>query len=158
MDMKRRHFLSALLATAVVLPGAALAQTAVDRVAAVLTSAGYRDITVSRTLLGRTRITGQRGDRMREIVMNGRSGEILRDIVFGPDGKVLSSGVLAGEDDDSDDDDGDDDDDDSSADDGDGDDDGDDDDGDDGGDDDDSGDDGDDDDGGDGDGGDDDDD
>lgn len=109
--MNRRRFLLIALAGAM-LASPALAQTVVDRVVAMLQRAGYGNIEVGRTLLGRVRITGRRDDRTREIVLNPRSGEILRDIVFGPDGRSLTSGLLEDDDDDSRDDDSRDDDDD----------------------------------------------
>lgn len=76
--MQRRQILAGLLAS-VVLPAAALAQTAEDQVIDQLKRQGYRRITLGRTLLGRTRIvaTGPRGRR--EIVLNPSTGAILRD-------------------------------------------------------------------------------
>lgn len=114
--MNRRHFLLATCA-GLALAGPAHAQGVVDQVVSALRRAGYGDIEVSRTLLGRTRITGQRDDRSREIVLNSRTGEILRDIIIGRDGRAVTAGVLDDDDDrdkddDSGDDDGDDDDDD----------------------------------------------
>ncbi|WP_189380957.1 hypothetical protein [Gemmobacter nanjingensis] len=42
---------------------------------------GYGRIVVSRTFLGRVRVTAERGDRKREIVVNPITGEILRDLL-----------------------------------------------------------------------------
>jgi hypothetical protein len=92
--MNRRHFLIATLAATFGLAGMAHAQTVTERVIASLEKAGYRDIEVTRTLLGRTRITGQRGRLTREIVLNARTGEVLRDIIFGTDGSDVSAGLL----------------------------------------------------------------
>jgi hypothetical protein len=128
--MNRRLFLLGSCA-GLVLSGPAFAQTVVDQIVSTLQRGGYDNIEVRRTMLGRTRITGAREDRMREIVINPRTGEILRDIIIGQDGRTLSAAVLD-DDDKRDDDDKDDDDDDNDDDDDDDGDDGDDDDGDDG--------------------------
>ena len=142
--MKRRELLgyvgAALLAAA-----PAFAQSFEDALVAQLRAQGFRQISVSRTLLRRVRIEAESPTQRREIILNPRTGEILRDYwqIIGPPGSVplQSPGILEtngtrGEnDDDDDDDDGDDDDgddDDGDDDDDDGDDDGDDDDGDDG--------------------------
>lgn len=41
---------------------------------------GYQDIRLSRTWLGRVRIVAEKSDREREIVLNPRTGEVLRDL------------------------------------------------------------------------------
>ncbi len=41
---------------------------------------GYQDIRLSRTWLGRVRIVAEKSDREREIVINPRTGEVLRDL------------------------------------------------------------------------------
>lgn len=61
--------------------GAAMAEAPVDAVIRQLESFGYRNVRVSRTLLGRMRVTGRRGQSSREIVLDPRTGEILRDLV-----------------------------------------------------------------------------
>lgn len=90
---------------------------------------GYSDILVSRTLLGRVKIEADGDEGRREIIVNPRTGEILRDLFLrlgdGAEGRLLrddgnrSSGRSSrGDDDDRDDDsadDGDDDDDDDSG-------------------------------------------
>ncbi|MCE5974236.1 PepSY domain-containing protein [Sinirhodobacter sp. WL0062] len=65
-----------LLVTAAPVLGAGLA----DQFSAELKAAGYKDIRVSRTLLGRMRVIGMRGGFKREIVFDPRTGEILRDL------------------------------------------------------------------------------
>lgn len=45
-----------------------------------LTAQGYRDIDMSRTLLGRARFEARKGDMTRVIVVNPNTGEVLRDI------------------------------------------------------------------------------
>ncbi|WBL34098.1 hypothetical protein O5O51_05200 [Sinirhodobacter sp. HNIBRBA609] len=81
-EMHRRELLKygaaafTLLVSAVPLLAAGLA----DQFSAELKAAGYKDIRVSRTLLGRTRVIGERGGFKREIVFDPRTGEILRDL------------------------------------------------------------------------------
>ena len=77
--MFRRAFLLGL-AVAVSGAGPSLAQGYADTLLAELRREGYRDIVVSRTLLGRLRIQAARNGRVREIVLNPNSGEILRDL------------------------------------------------------------------------------
>ena len=55
------------------------AQTIQDQVVSQLKAQGYDSIRVSRTLLGRTRIIADSDESRREIVVNPRTGEILRD-------------------------------------------------------------------------------
>ena len=79
--MKRRLFLTtgcaALLALATALP--AMAGSLPDEIVRQLRNQGFRNIRISRTWLGRTRILAFRGEIRREIVVNPRTGEILRD-------------------------------------------------------------------------------
>ncbi|WP_373051193.1 hypothetical protein [Thalassovita aquimarina] len=50
-----------------------------DSVVSQLKQQGYQEITVSRTWLGRIRILARRDGERREIIVNPRTGEILRD-------------------------------------------------------------------------------
>lgn len=118
--MKRRAFLIGLVTGAAV-AGPALAQGVVDDIVAQLKRQGFRSVVTERTLLGRVRIVASRGDGSREIIINPRTGEILRDFwspKSGGKGKVeiiddrSRSGRSHDDDDDDDDDDNDDDDDD----------------------------------------------
>lgn len=71
-----------LLALAVLMALTAAPSLALDvaqRIVAELKAQGYSAIEVSRTLLGRTRITAGSPDFEREIVIDPRTGEILRD-------------------------------------------------------------------------------
>ena len=77
--MNRRHFLIVFGLTAG-FAVSALAATFEDTVVAQLKSQGYQSITVERTLLGRVKIVGQISDGRREIILNPRTGEILRDL------------------------------------------------------------------------------
>ena len=77
--MKRRSFL--LMTSAA---GASVAFPAyadyVNSVRDQLRQQGYRQISVSSTMLGRTRIVAKSKTGTREIIMNPRTGEILRDL------------------------------------------------------------------------------
>ena len=57
----------------------ATAAPTIEEIISQLESQGYRDVTVSRTWLGRIRIEAESGTHEREIVFNQRTGEILRD-------------------------------------------------------------------------------
>lgn len=50
-----------------------------DSVLSQLRQQGYNEIEMSRTWLGRTRIVARRDSERREIIINPRTGEILRD-------------------------------------------------------------------------------
>ncbi|GLS85656.1 hypothetical protein GCM10010873_06290 [Cypionkella aquatica] len=96
-----------------VLPGAACADSYQKSVVSQLRRQGYRQINVERTLLGRVRIVAARGGGLREIILNPRTGEILRDVLLAADGQVMpeiaggdNSGKGSSGDDGSDDDDG----------------------------------------------------
>jgi len=75
--MKRRDLL--LGAAALVLAGPAHANTLVDAIVAELRDRGYTTITLGQTWLGRTRIVAEGARGRREIVVNPRTGEVLRD-------------------------------------------------------------------------------
>ncbi|MBO9477469.1 hypothetical protein J7382_07975 [Shimia sp. R11_0] len=59
--------------------GAGYAESRIEAIARHLRGQGYSDIEISRTWLGRARIEAQRGTVEREIIVNPRTGEILRD-------------------------------------------------------------------------------
>lgn len=87
--MKRRLFLG-LLSAAVFSAGVAEAKDLSDDVVRQLKRNGYKVLSVSRTLLGRTRIRAAKGGGEREIIMNAATGEILRDVwIAGSSGAVL---------------------------------------------------------------------
>jgi uncharacterized membrane protein YgcG len=77
--MKRRAFLSGLAAS-IALASPALAEGVVDSIIRQLKRLGFDGIAQERTLLGRVRITADRKDGHREIIVNPRTGEILRDL------------------------------------------------------------------------------
>ena len=89
--MNRRVFLTRCAAGVLGAVGTASAAAAgafEDSVVAQLRGQGYRHIQVARTMLGRVRIVGARHGATREIILNPRTGEILRDVMLGDDGQV----------------------------------------------------------------------
>lgn len=77
--MNRRDFLAGLGAGGLMaLP--AFAQGFADSVVRQLRRQGFATITTERTLLGRVRILAVGNGGRREIILNPRSGEILRDL------------------------------------------------------------------------------
>ena len=104
--MKRRHFLICIAAS-LAMAGAVQAASFADAVIAQLTRQGFAGITSESTWLGRVRITAQRDGGWREIVLNPRTGEILRDIWSPADGSTgqipivddVASGGASGSDD-----------------------------------------------------------
>ncbi|TNF14620.1 MAG: hypothetical protein EP320_06640 [Rhodobacteraceae bacterium] len=78
--MKRRSFVVGGLVALVAGTGQAVAETATEAVVRQLRAYGYREIEVERSFLGRIRITAERKDIEREIVLDPRTGEILRDL------------------------------------------------------------------------------
>ena len=89
--MQRRQVIRLLAGAALALgpAGTALAQGMVDSVVRQLRQQGYRDFVIEKTWLGRTRIIGMRGRRRREIVLDTRTGEILRDVMSGGDSVTI---------------------------------------------------------------------
>lgn len=99
--MDRRSFLRLCAgglagASSVLAAGAALADGYEHAVVSQLRKQGYRKIHVERTLLGRVRISAARGGRSREIILNPRTGEILRDVLLAANGQVVPE--IAGDD------------------------------------------------------------
>lgn len=103
--MKRRSFLllTSAAAASVAFPAHA---DYVNSVRDQLRQQGFRQIAVSSTMLGRTRIVAKSRTGTREIIMNPRTGEILRDLWSSAQGN--SGPSIVGSDDDEADDDGDD--------------------------------------------------
>ena len=89
--MDRRKFL--VLVTAFSLSGTvpALADNE-DDIIERLIEAGFGQIEVTRTLLGRVRIVAFKGNIRRELVINPRTGEILRDVTLVAEGGKSSNG------------------------------------------------------------------
>lgn len=78
--MTRRWFLAGLGFPALLLAAAGASAEAADDIVAELRAAGYSNIVVERTLLGRVRITGETDRHRREVVLDPTTGEILRDL------------------------------------------------------------------------------
>ena len=85
--MQRRVFFAGLV-VALFGAGAALASDYQSSVLAQLRAQGFDEIKVETTWLGRLKITAQRRGAEREIILNPRSGEILRDILSTRDGAI----------------------------------------------------------------------
>ena len=118
--MKRRQLITLVTAALICAPTLLLAGVA-DSVVRQLQAQGDTSIEVSRTWLGRVQIEAKRGAEEREIVVNRKTGEILRDYSHISSDDDNARGFLLDRDeddhggesaggDDSDDDDGDDDD------------------------------------------------
>lgn len=85
--MNRRTFLLTVLSVSLLSTTAARADYA-DDVVKWLLDEGYTDIEVTRTLLGRVRILSRLGSGQRELIINPRTGEILRDVWIAADGTI----------------------------------------------------------------------
>ncbi len=78
-----RHTIGAIFALGLALQAAPLhAQNYEQAILAQLRQDGYEQITVSTTLLGRVRIVADGAQGQREIVLNPRTGEVLRDVLL----------------------------------------------------------------------------
>ncbi len=75
----QRRFILALCVSMAVGATPLLAQSAQEKFVDELHLQGFNSLSISRTWLGRTRITGSNGTFNRELIFNTRSGEILRD-------------------------------------------------------------------------------
>ena len=91
--MKRRDFLSGLFAAAAS-SGAAQAKDFASSVIDQLRAQGYGSVEQERTLLGRVRITATRSDGQREIIINPKTGEILRDLWTPAKGGVAAVKII----------------------------------------------------------------
>lgn len=77
--MNRRHFMTTLCIGALT-AGIAQAASYEESVVAQLRAQGYGKILVERTLLGRVKISASMNGGHREIILNPRTGEVLRDL------------------------------------------------------------------------------
>lgn len=96
--MQRRQFLVTLAAATAMGP-MALAASYSDQIVAQLMDQGFRNITVSRTLLGRIRIRAQSDVGWREIILNPNTGEILRDLWTDLAGNPIAPKIVVSDDD-----------------------------------------------------------
>ena len=92
-QMNRRAFLTVAVG-GMVTAMPALAGSFVDEIVRRLRALGFTDIKIKTTLLGRTQIIAVRGDGAREIIFNPRTGEILRDLWVGTDGRSSPSSLV----------------------------------------------------------------
>ena len=94
--MKRRVFLVGLAAasTLVVVAGPGMAASYAEDIIAQLTKLGFSNISDETTWLGRIKIVATRSDGIREIVLNPRTGEILRDVWSPVSGGGVTRNVL----------------------------------------------------------------
>lgn len=102
-QMRRRKLIASLggaLCGVLLAPGAAFAQDYTAQVVAELREQGFGSIRTERTLLGRSRILAQSAEYKREIVLDPRTGEILRDLWVNAPGKPSSRPIMDGSDED----------------------------------------------------------
>lgn len=90
--MRRRQLLLALALWSLAGPG--LARSVTERVARDLSRQGFTSIEISRTLLGRDRVVATGPDGRREVIVNPRTGEILRDLWTPSDSASGGSGLI----------------------------------------------------------------
>lgn len=86
--MNLRLFAVAMLVFTLGAPVASFADV-VDDFRSALSQQGYSQVEVIRTLLGRTRIVATNEQGVRELVINPRTGEVLRDVWTTHSGKTL---------------------------------------------------------------------
>ncbi len=92
MTMNRRTFIISTFA-ALATAGTAAAESFQDLIIAQLHGQGFTSIKISRTFLGRVRIVARSNKYEREIILNPRTGEILRDYWVALDGTASLEGV-----------------------------------------------------------------
>lgn len=93
--MNRRHF-TAALCLGLLTAGMAQAVSFEDAVVAQLRAQGYRTIEVERTLLGRVKISASQTSGRREIILNPRTGEVLRDLWIAAGGSGSMPAIISG--------------------------------------------------------------
>ena len=94
--MKRRLFIQSLaLCVAIGFP--AFARSFSDEVISQLVSQGYSNIVTETTWLGRVRILADISGGRREIILNPRTGEILRDLWTAADGSAGPIAIVKGQ-------------------------------------------------------------
>lgn len=91
--MNRRHFFLSLGVALAAAP-MARAQTFAEQIVQQLADQGFSNIQVETTLLGRIRIVAAASVGHREIILNPRTGEILRDIWFDAAGNQIGPRIV----------------------------------------------------------------
>ncbi|MGB7318233.1 MAG: hypothetical protein WBC85_09745 [Planktotalea sp.] len=66
------------------------AQDIGSQIADQLRAQGYKSVEITKTWLGRLRLNAANGAQRREIIVNPRTGEILRDFLSGADGAEVT--------------------------------------------------------------------
>lgn len=84
-----RRTLTAILFSLLLMPVLPVAADEVDDLVGVLRGQGYDKVEVEQTLLGRTRIEARNARGTREIIINARTGEVLRDVWVDRKGRSL---------------------------------------------------------------------
>gem|GEM_PF-1239585 len=87
----RRSFI--LMTVAALCASPVMAVSIADQIVSQLTEQGFADITVGRTLLGRVRIVALNEQYRREIIIDPRTGEILRDLTTTLNGKAVAAQI-----------------------------------------------------------------
>lgn len=90
--MKRRLILCLVAALALAAPASATGLA--DAIVAQLRAQGFSEVSVGRTLLGRTRILAEGDAGVREIILNPNTGEILRDLYTAAEGGPALAGPI----------------------------------------------------------------
>lgn len=85
----QRHSLIVVAALMTLLSTTAARADFVDGIVDWLHRQGYEEVDVTRTLLGRTRIVATTSEGTREVIVNPRTGEILRDVLIDANGNIL---------------------------------------------------------------------
>lgn len=80
--MNRRRVITGLAATVLAASGAWAGDVG-DDIVAQLKAQGFETVEIETTWLGRLRVVATRADGQREIVLNPRTGEVLRDVWTG---------------------------------------------------------------------------
>ena len=96
--MSLRPCIPAMLFVLMLVLAGGMAQAAPDyagRVVRQLADQGYRQIEVRRSLLGKVIVTGSRPGQQREIVIDPRNGELLRDLVRQGAGAPVAAGTVS---------------------------------------------------------------
>lgn len=91
--MKMYRDLAIVVLTLLTLAGPARADALQDSLVAQLEAQGYSSVTTRYTLLGRLQILADSPDGVREIVINPKTGEILRDYLQKPSRMAGSDGA-----------------------------------------------------------------
>lgn len=90
--MNRRRLMLAAFALALLPVSVARADDDdLDELVDILKDQGYERVTLEQTLLGRTRILAHKDGGTREIIINARTGEVLRDVWIDAGGRSQPS-------------------------------------------------------------------